>query len=247
MKKVKNNKRTRAILIGVFIIYALFIITICVSLAGNTKKVNEELPQPNYQVLAEEWENKYNVLLEIHIETIKNLKQNMTQTESIEETSFTSKAIEEISLPDTPTNMYFCMDENKLTCETSYQYQLQTSGKLYVGDYGIQTYIDDDDNQYFMVALGGYFGENIGNTWKVTLENGSSFNIMQGDCKANMWYGHPCTNYDGEECTNIIEFIVDMDYVPDKVLASGTMSSVDYFNANIKSMEYTGRVWTPDI
>ena len=258
MKKIKNNNKTKAILIGVFFVYAIFIFTILLSLTRDIKKVNEELPQPNYQVLAQNWEEKYNVLWNIHFETLERFKQEneMLRKENekllnqinneIEETSLTFENSTKNTLPDTPTDMYFSMDYRKLTCETSYQYMLQQCENLYIGEYGIQRYVDKN-KEYLLVALGENYGTDIGDTWKVTLENGSEFNIMLGDCKADMWYGHPCINYNNEYCLNVIEFIVDMDYVPKEVLASGTMSSLEYFNGNIQSIEYTGRLWSPDI
>lgn len=149
-----------------------------------------------------------------------------------------------VELQSVPTNMFCAMDYRKITNTASDQYKIQQ--RCTNNEYGIRTY-----GKYLTAALGSYFTRRLGDTYHVTLENGYEFDIMLGDFKDDgsyPVYGHPCTNYDGESCVNVIEFIIDEEAVPSEVMNAGTFSVLDEFGGlngpggNIKSMEYTGHV-----
>lgn len=148
-------------------------------------------------------------------------------------------------LPKGPTNMFCYMDYRKLKNQTANQYWLQQ--ECTTNDMGIRTY-----DGYLCVALGSAYGQDIGDTWRVTLQNGTIFDVILADCKgddAGSEFGHKCTNYDGQECLNLIEFVVDIDCVDEDVKNAGTFSMLDCFGGlkgnggNVVKMEYTGRVW----
>lgn len=157
-------------------------------------------------------------------------------------------------LPEGHTNMFMGMPHWKITDKTSDQYTLQqkciTSKWL-----GIRVYNDDDGECYYCVALGTAYGIDIGDTWKVTLRNGSEFNVILAEYKHDITdpdpndFGDPCYNYDTHDCTNVIEFIYDEDVIPDYVLQAGTFTELDFFGGkygdggDIMKMEYLGRVW----
>lgn len=144
-----------------------------------------------------------------------------------------------------PTNMFMCMDYRKITNKKSEQWKLQE--KCSTNNYGIREY-----NGFYTAAVGSYYSHKIGDTFMVTLENGSSFKIIVGDFKDDgtdlTFRGHPCQNYDGEDCINVVEFIVEMESVPYSVKQAGTMSALDVFGGlmghggNIIEMEYLGYV-----
>lgn len=153
-------------------------------------------------------------------------------------------------LPDGPTNMFCFMDYKKLKNQTADQYWLQQ--ECTTNDMGIRVY-EWCSRTYFCAALGSAYGQDIGDTWRVTLTNGTSFNIILADCKgddAGNEFGHECENYDGDKCLNVIEFVVDPDAMDEKVKDAGTFSRLDIFgglygyDGYIAKMEYTGRVWT---
>lgn len=153
-------------------------------------------------------------------------------------------------LPEEPTNMFCYMDYKKLKDQTANQYWFQQ--ECSTNDMGIRTY-QVDNTIYFCAALGSAYGQDIGDTWRVTLNNGMSFNIILADCKgddAGNEFGHETINYDNQPCLNVIEFVVDSDYMSQNVKDAGTFGRLDIFGGlhgtggNIAKMEYTGRVWT---
>lgn len=157
-------------------------------------------------------------------------------------------------LPKGHTNMFMGMPYDLITDKASDQYALQKEC-ITVKSTGIRMY-DAGETGYYCAALGGAYGTDIGDTWHVTLKNGSEFNIILADYKHPIDnpdpndFGDPCKNYDGEDCTNVIEFVFDGDYLPREVLIAGTFSKLTFFGGlygdggDIVKMEYTGRVWS---
>lgn len=149
------------------------------------------------------------------------------------------------------TNTYRCMDYRTLTNHASDQWKLQL--ECYSDpETGIRCYICDGV-EYYCVALGSAYTETIGDAFKITLQNGYSFNVINGDFKVPLgtpdFYGFQDINYDGEICIGVVEFIFDQYVAPKKVLQTGTMSAVEKFgglfgnDGNIVDICYTGRVW----
>lgn len=148
-----------------------------------------------------------------------------------------------VELPDADTNLYLYEDYRCLTSKNSRQYIWQKHCKT--NQYGIRTY-----DGYLMAAIGSVHGD-IGDTFHVVLANGTEFDILVGDSKGDR-IGTHTVNYDGEECVNVIEFIVDEDLMPNRIKRLGTFSGLDIFgglygnDGNIVSMEYTGSLELPE-
>jgi uncharacterized membrane protein len=134
------------------------------------------------------------------------------------------------------------MDYKTITDSTSNQWKLQYDNNVSTNENGIRIYTKDEI-EYYIVALGSVCGTDIGVAYKVTLDNGSEFNIIMGDCKAGVYYGHSTINYDGYYCVNMIEFIVNENYVPNRIKNLGTYSGLEFFNGNIASIEKLGKIW----
>lgn len=150
-----------------------------------------------------------------------------------------------VDLPKGDTNMIFYEDYRCITNKNSAQYRYQQ--RCETNEFGIRCFND----KYYAAALGSHYGTNIGDKFKVTLENGTEFYIFIGDYKApsgNNEYGTPCTNYDDENCTNVIEFIIDKKEVDRRVTRAGTFTALDIFGGlngdggNIKEMRYLGNI-----
>ncbi len=111
-------------------------------------------------------------------------------------------------------------------------------------------YTDDDGlrrfNNDYIVALGEFYSVNIGDRFKITLDSGNEFTVILGDGKdpcdcddTNMYA--PCIDYDGVDCANVIEFIIDDDVLEASVYAYGSLNCIPKFSGNIIKMEYLGR------
>ena len=192
--------------------------------------------------MLKEYEQKI-VALTKEIEELEKVMDSISHNEDSEKQP-SSIQTNFVDLQDVQTNMFCAMDYRKITNTASDQYKIQQ--RCTNNEYGIRTY-----GKYLTAALGSYFTRRLGDTYHVTLENGYEFDIMLGDFKDDgsyPVYGHPCTNYDGEYCINVIEFIIDDQAVPSEVMNAGTFSVLDEFGGlngpggNIKSMEYTGHV-----
>lgn len=150
-------------------------------------------------------------------------------------------------LPQLDTNVYSYMDYSCITNRNSDQWRLQQDTHVKTSKSGLRIYYDESGEAYFLVALAPYYGTEIGNTYKVKLDNGSEFNIMLGDCKnpnhITSDFGHECYNFiTKKNCINVIEFIVDTSYLPEKVINWGSLSALNFFNANIESIEYLDKI-----
>lgn len=149
-----------------------------------------------------------------------------------------------VVLPNIDTNMHLYMDYRKITDTNSVQYKYQE--KCRTNAYGIRVY-----DGYLAVAIGDFYSTNIGDTYHVLLENGTEFDIFVADSKGStggLKVGTKTINYDGEDCMNILEFVVDEDLMLNKIKCLGTFSGLDIFGGlygnggNIKEMTYTGHI-----
>lgn len=151
-------------------------------------------------------------------------------------------------LPHGPTNTLRFMDYRTITDTASLQYKLQQECETSIVE-GIRIY-SDGEKSYYCVALGSAYGQDIGDTWHVTLECGTEFDIILAECKddgTTDYFGDPDENYDGQDCMNVIEFVVDEDKIPLAAMTKGTFTvlygGLCGTGGNIVKMEYTGKVW----
>jgi ribonucleoside-triphosphate reductase len=99
------------------------------------------------------------------------------------------------------------MDYRYITDTTSDQWEL--SQIAYTDEYGLRKV-----NDYYCVAMGSYYSENVGDKFEITLENGNKFNVIIGDLKqdchtdATNQYTPVYDNNGNFYGANVIEFIV---------------------------------------
>ena len=130
------------------------------------------------------------------------------------------------------------MDYRKITDKSSAQYMLQM--EAYTDDMGLRKYGD-----HYIVAMGTYYSDNVGDTFKITLDNDKSFNVIIGDIKANChtdsqnMYSSVYDNNGNLISANVIEFIVDTNKLDRSVKKLGTVSAYDNFKGNIVKIERT--------
>lgn len=146
--------------------------------------------------------------------------------------------ITEYSIPNYDTSFKTYMDYRCITDKTSAQYMLQM--EAHTDDMGLRKYED-----HYIVAMGTYYSDNVGDTFKITLDNDTFFNVIIGDIKAdchtdsqNMY--SPIYDEDGNFVSaNVIEFIVDIKKLDKSVKKLGTIEAYDDFKGNIIKIERT--------
>lgn len=132
------------------------------------------------------------------------------------------------NVPIGNTSFFAYMDYNTITDTNSYQYQYQVN-YCYTDDMGLRR------NQYgdYVIALGSYYGTEIGTRYSITLDNGTTFTAVLGDCKADMHTDamnqYRSAGYNSEY-QNVIEFIVDSNYLSSEVKSMGNIGEYNMFN-----------------
>lgn len=163
---------------------------------------------------------------------------------------------QKVPLPkDIDTNTFRCMDYHTITDTTSWQYKIQTVSQT--DFYSGLRYYTHNGEKYYTVALATAYGIDIGNAYRVTLENGTVFNIIHAEYKHDIRYprpddfGDPDKNYDKEDTISVIEFIYDEVNAPAQLIADGEANrwlgeGCDIYGdgCNIKSMTYLGKIWS---
>lgn len=146
---------------------------------------------------------------------------------------------QEVDLPTIPTNMMLCTDYRFYNITGTPHNRLQLAS--YTDRYGMRRHSKD-----YVVGLGSYYTIYIGDRFEITLDTGEVFTIILGDGKADCDTDitnryTPCVNYEGYNCANVIEFIIDDEIVTEKMYAYGSASYYQHLNGNIVSMKYIGR------
>lgn len=146
---------------------------------------------------------------------------------------------EEATLPTLSTEPKHFTDYRVYSSSYTPHYRLQQAA--YTDKDGMRRF-----NQDYIVALGKFYTESIGDRFQITLDTGVEFTVILGDgknpihCDENNMYA-PCVNYDDEKCANVLEFIVDNDVLPANVYGYGSIDCIDKFKGNITKMVYLGR------
>lgn len=128
------------------------------------------------------------------------------------------------------------MDWRKITDETSAQYTL-------VRDYGWHDAngfmrVNGDEgseyNEYYLIALGSYYGTDIGAKYRITTDKGNVFYGILGDAKADE-HTNSTNQYAGEN--DVVEFLVDTRYLHKKVKITGSANVYSPLEGNIAKIE----------
>lgn len=115
----------------------------------------------------------------------------------------------------------------KCLSKSSEQWQLQK--QAYTDENGLRKIGDA-----YLVALGSYYGTELGTRYTVTLSNGSVFDIILCDCKKDIH-----TDSKNRECLingSVLEFYVDSSALSRKVKTLGDISAISYFSGSVVSI-----------
>jgi hypothetical protein len=137
----------------------------------------------------------------------------------------------EFEIPSGDTAFKSYMSYRAITNTRSAQYKLQQ--QCWTDDEGLRRYQDD-----YVIALGTYYADHIGERFKITLDTGESFTAVVGDFKANRHTDSKNQYYDtGNGKKNVVEFVVDTRELNPKARRMGDISYISGFEGNIKSIE----------
>lgn len=114
----------------------------------------------------------------------------------------------------------------KITNTSSAQYKLQQ--EAYTGDCGIRMIGDR-----YCVAMGSYWAKKIGTKLDVYLESGELIKVILGDNKQDQHTIHD--NRVGVHNKDVLEFIVDIDEIPQEVKNCGSFNCI--FPGKVSSVE----------
>lgn len=133
------------------------------------------------------------------------------------------------NIEDTSVKTY--MDYKTITAVGSPQWQLQQYA--HTNEYGFR----ELDGRY-MIALGTFYSDHAGGLFHITLENGTEFDAITGDVKANRDTDAKNQHRRG----NVIEFIVDTPRMANDAMAMGDVSYTPGAGlmGNVASIEYQG-------
>lgn len=116
----------------------------------------------------------------------------------------------------------------KCLSRQSEQWEIQT--QAYTDQNGMRKIGDA-----YLVALGSYYGTQLGTRYRVTLVNGNVFDVILCDCKKDIHTDNQnqSTISDG----SILEFYVDTSILNRGAKISGDISSIQFFAGDIASVE----------
>ena len=134
----------------------------------------EDIYEKQVQILQNENDTYYAIgdMANYLADEINKIEPNIAYVEDISCKSGTkSKSNKsEYNVPDYDTSFKTYMDYRTITDKSSAQYMLQM--EAYTDDMGLRKYGD-----HYIVAMGAYYSDNVGDTFKITPDNVSSFNV----------------------------------------------------------------------
>lgn len=139
----------------------------------------------------------------------------------------TNKDGMEVPKGDTAFKSY--MSYRAITNTDSSQYKLQK--RCWTDANGLRRY-----KTYYVVALGSYYADHIGQTFRVTTSEGNEFECIVGDFKADRDTDgkNQYTPMEGRKC--VVEFVVDT-YILDKTAKKmGDISYIEGFGGDIEQI-----------
>ena len=170
-------------------------------------------------------------------ETVFKINTVKTQTADINEIKIEVKYTS-LEVPNINSSFKTWMSYTAVTNRQSPQYKfihkygwvdsegfMRCSGERDLG-------IEDD---YYLIALGSYYGMDIGTKYKITLDTGRVFYGALADCKSDRHTNE--TNQYVSHNNNIIEFLVDTSKLNKNVKQMGTANVYMPLNGRVSKIE----------
>ena len=97
------------------------------------------------------------------------------------------------------------------------------------------------DQDYYLVAMGSYYGRTIGTKYRVTTDMGNVFYVVLAEYKADKH-----TNYTNQYCpgnNDILEFLIHPTYLNPLVKESGSANVYMPLNGSVTKIEKMTFIW----
>lgn len=149
---------------------------------------------------------------------------------TIEERNFGGSNAPEYAIPSGDTSFKSYMDYRMITNHDSEQWALQEG--CYTDCDGLRKYGD-----YYVIALGSYYADHIGQRFIITLDTGEEFQAVVGDFKADV-HTDGTNRYTSmaNGGKNVVEFVVDTHSLDGIAKKMGDISYICGFKGNIRSI-----------
>lgn len=146
---------------------------------------------------------------------------------------------EPLNVPNIKSTTKRWMDYRKTSNKNSPQYKfIKTYG--WVDNEGFMRCngeralgINDD---YYMIALGSYYGTTIGTKYRITTDTGNVFYGVLAECKADI-HTNSTHQYTNQKNPDIVEFLIDKNKLNKDVRRAGSANAYMPLNGNISKIE----------
>lgn len=164
-------------------------------------------------------------------EDVKHPKKEVEAAATVRETKTDSTPVKEYAVPYGNTSFKSYMGYKSITNTASAQYKFQQ--KCWTDDEGLRRQEDD-----YVVALGSYYADDIGDRFEITLTTGQVFTAVVGDFKSDLHTDstHKYTPMNNGN-KNVIEFIVDTKLLNSTARKMGDISYIEGFEGDVESIK----------
>lgn len=145
----------------------------------------------------------------------------------IEETVVKEQVYESLEIPQGDCSSFLYMDYRAITDTSSKQWALQQTA--WTDSQGLRRIGDD-----YCVALGTFYGQ-VGDRFRITTDHGNVYTVQMADAKgydSNGWY-----HVAGNGKINLVEFIVQTEYLPSEVTVMGDCGVLENIGGNVVRIE----------
>lgn len=174
-----------------------------------------------------------------HPTTEEVIQAEAQTTQAAQATSMTAtEEAEGMDVPSGDTAFKSYMSYRAITNTDSYQYKLQK--RCWTDANGLRRY-----KTFYVVALGSYYAEYIGQTFHIKTTDGNEFDCVVGDFKADRHTDslHQYTPMDPQDGSAVrkcvVEFVVDTRMLDKTARRMGDISYIEGFSGNIEQIEQT--------
>lgn len=141
------------------------------------------------------------------------------------------------NVPNIDSSFKAYMDYRKITSKSSDQYKF-IQENAWVDDSGFMRCRADEgaESDYYLIALGSYYGTEIGTKYRITTDTGNVFYGVLADCKDDK-HTNDTNQYTIVGNDNVVEFLVDEKTLDKEVKYHGTADKIESLSGEILNIE----------